>query len=55
MEEKKILSFIKNKNKKNKLSTYTFDKNDPSTVTPQKTMKNAILTQMYRVTVKEKS
>ena len=50
--KRKISGFIKTKNKKSKLSTYTFNPNDPSTVTPIKTMKDLTLTQMNAVTVK---
>ena len=44
----------KNKNKNNKLSTYTFNPNDPSTVTPIKPLKDVTLAQMKEVTVQEK-
>lgn len=48
-----ISSFLKKKNKKNKLSTYTFNKPDPSIITPSKTMKDVTLTQMKEVVFTE--
>lgn len=39
--------------KKSKLSTYTFDINNPSTVNPAKTMKDITLTQMKEIPIKE--
>lgn len=38
-------------NKKSKLSTYTFDPIDPTTITLNKPMKHVTLTQMKEVTV----
>ena len=52
--KRKVSAFIKNKNKKSKLSTYTFNPNDPSTVTPIKPLKDVTLTQMKEVTVQDK-
>ena len=44
-DPKLVKAFI-NKSKKARLSTYTFEKADPSIVTPHKKMKDVTLTQM---------